>query len=1467
MKRKYIMLTLLIPGPKEPGNNIDIYLQPLIEDLKLLWDEGERVYDAFSQTDFTLRAMIFCTISDFPGYGNLSGYTIKGAKACPICEDATIDLRLNNCKKNVYMGHRTFLPLNHPYRKRKKSFDGTVETRVARLPLTGSEVLERVKDIDVVLGKLYKKPTPNSIWKKKSIFWDLPYWEHLQVRHCLDFMHIEKNVCESLVGTLLNIPGKSKDGMKARLDMQEMGIRVELAPQQSGKRAYLPPACYTLSRKEKISFCECLSSVKVPSGYSSNPKNIVSMKDLKLVGMKSHDCHVLMQHLLPVAIRGILPKHVRLVITKLCFFFNAICSKVIDPMTLDTLQADIIVTLCEFEMSFLHSFFDIMVHLVVHLVREIKICGPLYLRQMYPFERFLCILKAYVRNRRLPEGSIVEGYSVEETIEFCTDYLASTDPVGIPRSRHEGRLEGQGTLGHKMICPSGEMLNRAHLFVLQHMTEVHPFLQQHIVEIRQMHPSKSGKWVTNEHNRSFVKWFKDRVMSQYSESHTTVSSTLKWLAYGPDMPVRSYQGFDVNGYTFYTQCHDNKSTVQNSGVSVEASSTEFDRDNSITSRDIKKSYYGVIDEIWEFHYTDFKVALFRCKWFDVKRGIRVDESGFSLVDFNRFRHEDDPFIFATQVKQVFYIKDPADSRWSIVLESKRRILGIDNVEDEDEYDQFDENPPFSIGLPTAVREDNVDTNYVRNDHDEGLWIDRQVIAMDKDNADKDNAESSSKKRTRGPTLCKKLKKRIGNQILDGTLDFDEYGNPVGDMRKDFIIYLGTKVRFQVDINIESWDVVNQGLKDVIWDDIKSRWNLDDSHKKMVLERAAKMWRDFKGKLTRNYVRTNKDPCEKYRYISREQWEIYKKRRETEEFKEISEKAKDSKKHDEHVHFLGPSGYYSNRAKWCVDDPISSLDDSECIDESILSSQRSGRSYDWLRARVKKKEGGGYYFPNLQTKEVFAKMGELQRQVSDGSWTPQGHDDILSRALGRKEHGGRVRGVGGGAKIKEVFGSGKSKQSGVLSVDELATITQEITKKVQKECDEKMNEMMNLKLQGIFNHLKQVGLSIPEDNVFNDFGIPKNETVRSSCQSVNRQDHISNIKTPTLCHLWVIHVEKGRVVVARGTVFPSISPGENRIHNNPIVPNNVRVSVDDVVPEFQLIPLPVPCNELETIGNAAGSFVQWPKDLVTLGQDPISMDKEKGHDISPKKVLMMPKKVESKGSVTPVKKSPDDDTNSTEHCRSLRFLLKKLSTNKKGSLFKYEENGEDPIYVAHEDVDQFLKMSWLNIPILEIFLKYIGKLCNELNNDKFGFMLPSRLAIPHIRDYQRIQDAAEYMEKNLVANKEKHDHWMLLLFCLHESVIYVFDSLKKERKIRLTTPARTAFKLYVPGGGKRNNKKEFLWIHTEVECPQQEGGTECGFFVMKYMHDIVMLCQKDLNTNWKVVPDFAEILECWTSQAK
>ena len=88
---------------------------------------------------------------------------------------------------------------------------------------------------------------------------------------------------------------------------------------------------------------------------------------------------------------------------------------------------------------------------------------------------------------------------------------------------------------------------------------------------------------------------------------------------------------------------------------------------------------------------------------------------------------------------------------------------------------------------------------------------------------------------------------------------------------------------------------------------------------------------------------------------------------------MSEKAKQSQKHNEHVHFLGPSGYQAKRTKWCIEDPIARLENSESLDSSILSSDHSSRSYDWVRARTKKKEDGSYYIPNSQTKKVFDKM--------------------------------------------------------------------------------------------------------------------------------------------------------------------------------------------------------------------------------------------------------------------------------------------------------------------------------------------------------------------------------------------------------------------------------------------------------------------------------------------------------------
>ena len=99
------MFCMMIVGPRQPGNDIDVYLSPLIEDLTKLWEHGVDVWDGNLWETFRLHAMVFCTINDYPTYGNLSGYSVKGHHACPICEINTSFFQLKHGKKTVYTRH------------------------------------------------------------------------------------------------------------------------------------------------------------------------------------------------------------------------------------------------------------------------------------------------------------------------------------------------------------------------------------------------------------------------------------------------------------------------------------------------------------------------------------------------------------------------------------------------------------------------------------------------------------------------------------------------------------------------------------------------------------------------------------------------------------------------------------------------------------------------------------------------------------------------------------------------------------------------------------------------------------------------------------------------------------------------------------------------------------------------------------------------------------------------------------------------------------------------------------------------------------------------------------------------------------------------------------------------------------------------------------------------------------------
>ncbi|XP_060969844.1 uncharacterized protein LOC133037053 [Cannabis sativa] len=557
-----------------------------------------------------------------------------------------------------YMGHRRYLPLSHPDRNKKQAFDGTVEREVAPLPLSGRQILEEVEKIDFKYGKGKKKRNPNGCFQRKSIFFRLPYWKDLLVRHCLDVMHIEKNVCESIVGTLLDIPGKSKDGLSSRLDLVELGIRHSLAPVDKGKRTYLPPAAFTLSKEEKQAVCNSFAKMKVPDGYSSNVRNLVCMEELKLMGMKSHDCHTLMQQLLPIAIRSVLPKKVRQTLTKVCIFFNQLCGKELEMKKLNSLHDDIVKTLCNLEKYFPPSFFDIMIHLMVHLVREAKLCGPVWARWMYPFERNMKVLKGYVRNHNRPEACMVECYISEEAVEFCTEYIAGVDAIGLSKPRNHSNGVDRGLRGKgSMVTVSRSELDQAHLLVLENNPEVQPYITDHLELLQSMIPTKvknKQRWVLEEHRKTFIGWLKNTILA----IDHGVSKELEYISFGPDTQVVKHHAYIVGGKRFHTKERDDARTVQNSGVSIvaEAISIVAEAMHFASTKDRNPvqstmTYYGVVDEIWELDYGLLRIPLLKCSWVENKGGVRTDELGFTLVDLSKRGSKNDPFIMATQAKR------------------------------------------------------------------------------------------------------------------------------------------------------------------------------------------------------------------------------------------------------------------------------------------------------------------------------------------------------------------------------------------------------------------------------------------------------------------------------------------------------------------------------------------------------------------------------------------------------------------------------------------------------------------------------------------------------------------------------------------------------------------------------------------------------------------------------------------------
>ncbi|CAM8985951.1 unnamed protein product [Rhodiola kirilowii] len=478
-------------------------------------------------------------------------------------------------------------------------------------------------------------------------------------------MHIEKNVFENLFNTIMDVKGKTKDdGVKCRKDIGLYCRRPELELQTRRGRLVGNKGKYQLTREEQRNVLIWVKSLKFPDGFSSNLGNKVDLSALKLVGYKSHDAHVFIERLMPIAFKGFLPNKIWEAVSELCTFFRDICASSLHIERMEHWQNNISVTLCKLESIFPPSFFDSMEHLPIHLADEVLLGRPVHYRWMYPFERFIYCLKqlGHKGNRAEVEASIVDAYIQLETSNLRSDYLGpDLTTAGVRYKRNEvvasdfedphisifNYLGFGGSKSKRRVLDTREF-NKATHYIFSNTPELEQYLELFETGLRQRRRQLNDQQIYDALLTEFPEWTNSHVW----ELGETIGLP-QWIHYLSTVfqsDVACLATYKVNNYKFHIESHsEGRNTVN---IHVYVKGTEGTH------------YYGVIEEIIHMRCRSnhrLNVVLFKCRWYDPQFVKSYPSNGVVIVNTHRPYPHYDPYILAQQAMQVYYVTFPGSA--------------------------------------------------------------------------------------------------------------------------------------------------------------------------------------------------------------------------------------------------------------------------------------------------------------------------------------------------------------------------------------------------------------------------------------------------------------------------------------------------------------------------------------------------------------------------------------------------------------------------------------------------------------------------------------------------------------------------------------------------------------------------------------------------------------------------------------
>ncbi|KAH1193232.1 hypothetical protein GmHk_19G054324 [Glycine max] len=674
------------------------------------------------------------------------------------------------------------------------------------------------------------------------------------------------------------------------------------------------------------------------------------------------------------------------------------------------------------------------------------------------------------------------------------------------------------------------------------------------------------------------------------------------------------------------------------------------------------------------------------------------------------------------------------------------------------------------------------------------------------------------------------------------------GKADGPHKKKLRTYLGIVARDKVDTTYENWKEVPTAQKDLIWEDIQAKFDIpeasDSRTKRKLLQTMGERWRQFKSDLTRKWaLAADQDGvedtvCDKYD-ISKEKWAQFCQTRRDPSWEAIQ-------KQNTAPHVLSRGGYDYLEQKLLAE-KMQEAAQSGSVDGVIDPPSPVRRHVKWKMARTKKTgeittEAAKEivekivshvqltitimfeYFENAMYHCVFSVQDSFEEQATQGSFVPHGRQDVLAAAIGRLEHPGRVHAAGAGVTIKQYFGSAPrtSRSASSLPPDELQQLTEQIRDQLEESITKKVTRQVMASFSHLQSQMQSQGVAVPPEPVVGPGPSGPRVSTKGSCVDPSGND--PEIGDSDRFGLY-IEADPARLI-AIGRVYE----GSTVIHNTPLLPDQVKVSVEEV--RDADAPVPVPTKEVSLVGQALHTFLAWPTHLVkSLSQQ----------------VAVSPPKPPPK---------PDPEVDDPLYLMTLtipELFLRPYQVRWDATVFGVV-NPDFPLYIKHENLSEIAHGGQcLSISVLQLWILHLTETCMRAgNSDIYEFLEPQSIQ----RSGQSQFESESYLKSWMQSSQRDvylgaylngfhcSRHWQMVVILPKEHLVVWFCSLHNRPDNYLKGIINSAIK-GLDDAPQPKSKAPTRWI--VVKCNRQNRTTECGYYVMHWMSTIIL---GTFTNNWE-----------------